>query len=308
MTKTALLKLFMAIVITFILILPEHFKTSKGRTLEFSCLKECLQPGSTYLLSSLNFSFVTFLQPVRETQTMMGIFLNYSNFQNFTKICQDITSEFKTCSLCLVCGSKGNTDFIFQEQTSKVLIMIGSMERKENDFYSPCRHFNFTATPVIDHTEEYNTTCNLKNHTRKSIMVEEDPIKEKSTNHTCRIMDYPNNCIHISLHLEMDVKNVTCPTKIAWYILILLVFIFFIILFIFKILKDHRRVQMCQSHTYQGTSVLLRGSDSEKLRALNVRVISESTQGLPLVQVKEVLPPIPELEVTSAAHHRGQYT
>lgn len=230
---------------------------------------------------------------------MMGIFLNSSN----PKICQDITSEFKTCSLCLVCESKGNMDSISQEQTSKVLIMRGSMEMKENDFYSPCQHFNFTATPIVDHTEEYNTTCDLKNHTRKSIIVEEDPIKEKSTNHTCRIMDYPNNCIHISLHLEMDVKNVTCPMKITWYILILFVFIFFIILLIFKIVKGHRRIQMRQSHKYKGTSVLLRGSDSEKLRALNVRVISESTQGLPLAQIKEVLPPIPELEVSSAVHH-----
>ncbi|XP_005320097.3 transmembrane protein 156 isoform X2 [Ictidomys tridecemlineatus] len=308
MTKTALLKLFVAIVITFILILPEHFKTPKGRTLELSCLEECLQPNSTYSLSSLNFSFVTFLQPVRETQTMMGIFLNSSTFQNFTKICQDITSEFKTCSSCLVCESKGNMDSISQEQTSKVLIMRGSMEMKENDFYSPCQHFNFTATPIVDHMGEYNTTCHLKNHTRKSIRVEEDPIKEKSTNHTCRIMDYPNNCIHISLHLEMDVKNVTCPTKITWYILILLVFIFFIILIIFKIVKGHRRTQMWQSHKYKGTSVLLRGSNSEKRRALNVRVISESTPGLPLAQIEEVLPPIPELEATSAVHHRDQYT
>ncbi|KAF6372638.1 transmembrane protein 156 [Rhinolophus ferrumequinum] len=206
MTKTALLKLLLTIVIAFILILPEYFKTPKGNMLELSCLEVCLQPNLTYSLSS-NFSFMTFLQPVRETQTLMGIFLNHSNFQNFTRICQDIISEFKMYSLCLVCESKGNVDLISQEQTSKVLIMSGSMEAKANDFHSPCQHFNFTVVPTVDHLEEYNVTCNLKTRTRRSANVEEDPIKEKSINHTCRIVNHTDNCVHISLHLEMDVKS-----------------------------------------------------------------------------------------------------
>lgn len=79
----------------------------------------CLQPDFTYSLSSLNFSFVTFLQPIRETQTIMGFFLNHSHFQNFTRICQDIKNEFKICSSCLACEFKGNMDFISQEPASK---------------------------------------------------------------------------------------------------------------------------------------------------------------------------------------------
>lgn len=90
-----------------------------GNTLELSCLAVCLQPDLTCSFSSLNFSAVTFLKPVRETQTMMGVFLNHSNLQNFTGMCHDLTSEFKMCFLCLVCESKGNRDFISQEQTSK---------------------------------------------------------------------------------------------------------------------------------------------------------------------------------------------
>nr|XP_020017475.1 transmembrane protein 156 isoform X1 [Castor canadensis] len=308
MTKTALLKLFVAIVITFILILPEYFKTPKGRTLELSCLEVSLQSNFNDSLSSLNFSFVIFLQPVRETQTIMGIFPNHSNFQNFTKICQNITSEFKTCFLFMICESKGNMDFISQEQTSKGLIMRGSMEGKANDFYSACQHFNFTVIPVVEQWEENNTACNLKTHTRKSIIVEEDPTKERPINYTCRTMEYPDNCIHIYLYMEMDVKNVTCAMKITWYILVLLVFVFLIILIIHKILEGHRRVQNWQSHKYKPTSVLLRGSDCEKLRALNVRVISEPARRRPLAQVKEVLPPIPELEVASSVLQQDQYT
>ncbi|XP_012387209.1 transmembrane protein 156 isoform X1 [Orcinus orca] len=309
MTNTALLKLLLAMVITFILILPEYFKTPNRNTLELSCLEVCLQRNFTYSFSSLNFSFVTFLQPIKETQTIMGIFLNHSSFQNFTRICQDITSEFKMCSSCLACESKGNMDFISQEQTSKVLIMRGSTEVKANDFHSPCQHFNFTVTPVVDHLEQCNITCNLKTHTRRSAIEEEDPNKETDINHTCRIMEHPTNCINISLHLEMDVKYFICSMKITWYVLVLLVFIFLLIFIIHKILEAHRRVQKWQGHKDKPTSVLLRGSDSEKLRTLNVQVISaETMQRLPMAHVKDVLPPIPELEVTSTAHQRDQYT
>uniref|UniRef100_A0A8C6WAY4 Transmembrane protein 156 n=1 Tax=Nannospalax galili TaxID=1026970 RepID=A0A8C6WAY4_NANGA len=277
------------------------------RTLELSCLEVCLQPNFTNPHSSLNFSFVTFLHPARETQTIMGMFLNHSNFQSFTENCQDIAHEFKMCSLCLVCESKGDMDLISQEQTPKGLIMKGSMRVKANDVYSHCQSFNFTVTPVVDPTEEYNATCTSRALPSKSTTVAEDSTREKSVNHTCKIMANTSNCTQISLYLEIDVKNVTCSMRITWYILVLLVFIFFIILVIHKILEDHRRLQTSQSHKYESASVLLKGSDSEKLRALNMQVISESTQGLPLVRAKEMLPTIPEVEVTSAVLQQEQY-
>ncbi|XP_036129734.1 transmembrane protein 156 [Molossus molossus] len=308
MTKTALLKLLLAIVITFILILPEHFKTPKGNMLDLSCLATCLQPNLTYSRSSLNFSFVTFLQPVRKTQTMIAFFLNHSNFQNITRMCQDITSEFKMCSSCLVCESKGNMDFISQEQTSKVLILRGSTEATANDFHSPCQHFNFTVAPTVDRLEEYNISCNLKTDTRSSAIMEEDPTKEKSINYTCGIMNYPNNCIHISLHLEMDVKNFLCSMKITWYVLVALVFTFLLILIIHKILEVHRQVRKWQSHKYKFSSVFLRRGDSDKLQTLTMQVISVGTTQRPSTQIKEVLSPIPELEVPPTMHRHEQYT
>ncbi|XP_034861020.1 transmembrane protein 156 isoform X2 [Mirounga leonina] len=209
----------------------------------------------------------------------MGIFLNHSNFQNVTRICQGITSELKMCSSCLACESKKSLDFISQEQTSKVLIMKGSMEVKANDFRSPCQHFNFTVAPIADPLEEYNITCNLKTHMRRPAITEEDSPKEKSMNHTCRTMEYLNNCTHISLHLEMDVKNFTCSMKITWYVLVLVIFIFFLALTLHKILESHRRMWKWQSHKYKPTSDLLRGQDSEKLRTLNVQVISDQAEG-----------------------------
>ncbi|XP_030110361.1 transmembrane protein 156 isoform X10 [Mus musculus] len=214
-----------------------------------------------------------------EIQTIMGISPNHSSFQSFAEICRGITSRLPMCSLCLVCESKGDVDFTSQEQTSK-------------------------ADPV----KEDNTTCTPETRPGKASAVDEDLARKKSLNHTCRFMKSTNNCAHIFLRLETDVKPVTCSMKITWYILVLLVFMLSIIFIIHKILEDHRKVRRWQSHKYKSTSGLLRGGGSVKLSTLSMRVIPESTQRLPLVRVMEELPPIPELEVASAAHQQDQYT
>ncbi|XP_021496364.1 transmembrane protein 156 isoform X2 [Meriones unguiculatus] len=308
MTETAFFKLFVAIVITSILVLPEFFKTPKERTRELSCLEVCLLPNFTYPLSSFNFSSVALLQPAEETQTVMGIFPNHSSFQSFTEICQGITSGFPMCSLCLVCESKEDVDLISQEQTSEGLIMRGSMEVKAKDFYLPCQHFNVTVALTVDPTKDHNTTCTPETHPEKATAVEAAPAREEALNHTCRIVRNMDNCTHISLLLEMDVKSITCSMKITWYILVLLVFVLGITLLVHRVLQDHRRVQRRQSRKYKSASVLLRGSDSVKLSAVDGRVVPESTRGLPLTRVMDMLPPIPELEATSAVPQQDQYT
>ncbi|XP_012864575.1 PREDICTED: transmembrane protein 156 isoform X1 [Dipodomys ordii] len=308
MPQTVLLKLFVAVAITFILILPEYFKTPQGTTLELSCLEVCVLSNFTYSLS-LNFSSVTFLLPIRENQTLMGIFPKYSNFPNVTKACQNITSKFTTCSLYLVCESKGNKDFVSKEQLSKGLITKGSMAVKDSDFYAPCQHFNVTLTPIVDNLEEYNTSCNLKTHTGTTTIMEKEPAQEESLNHTCRTVEYADNCIHIYLHLEMDVKNVTCAMKITWYILVLLVFILLILFIIYKVLEGHRTGRKWQSDNCKSMAGLFGGGDSEKRRALTAWVIpAESTQRLTLAGVKEILPPIPELEATSSVDQEDLHT
>ena len=78
---------------------------------------------------------------------------------------------------------------------------------KSKDFNSPCQHFNFTVTPMVDHLEEYNLTCNLKTHTRRSAIKEEDLTEATSVNCICRTMEHPYNCTNISFHLEMDAKS-----------------------------------------------------------------------------------------------------
>ncbi|XP_075401118.1 transmembrane protein 156 [Tenrec ecaudatus] len=303
MTKTALLKLILAVVITIILILPDYFKTPGDNMLELSCLEMCLQTNLTYSQSLLNFSSMTLLRPVRETQVFRGIFLNHSDFQNVTRICQEILSEFKVCSSCLVCQSKEDMDFNSQEQSPKVLVMRGSMHSKASAFRLSRQHLNFTVAPVVGHAEAYHTTCNLQPHTRTPVPTVEEPTKEESTNDSCRTAGGLNSYVHVSLHLDMDIKYFTCSMKIAWYVLVLLVFVLLIILITHKILEGHRRVRTWPTHKCNSTSFLLRGSNSEKHTASNLKVLLvETTQSQPSAQVHVVLAPIPELEVVSTVH------
>lgn len=85
--------------------------------------------------------------------------------------------------------------------------MKGSVEVKASDFYSPCQHFNVTAALLADPMKEDNTTCTPEAHPGEATTVDKDPAREKSLNHTCRFMKNTNNCTHIFLRLEMDVKR-----------------------------------------------------------------------------------------------------
>ncbi|XP_017176704.1 transmembrane protein 156 isoform X8 [Mus musculus] len=176
------------------------------RTRELSCLEVCFLPNFTSPLSSFNFSSVAFLQPAEEIQTIMGISPNHSSFQSFAEICRGITSRLPMCSLCLVCESKGDVDFTSQEQTSKGLVMRGSMEVTASDLSSPCQYFNITAALIADPVKEDNTTCTPETRPGKASAVDEDLARKKSLNHTCRFMKSTNNCAHIFLRLETDVK------------------------------------------------------------------------------------------------------
>lgn len=83
--------------------------------------------------------------------------------------------------------------------------MRGSKEVKASDFYSPCEYFNVTVALLADPVKE-DTTCTPEGHPGEAIALDEDPVREKSLNHTCRFMKNTDNCTHIFLHLEMDVK------------------------------------------------------------------------------------------------------
>ncbi|XP_056659776.1 transmembrane protein 156 [Monodelphis domestica] len=158
MTKPALLKLLVVIMIMFILILPEYFKTSKvyinttlpvfvdskgffflfffnaGNIVELSCFDLSSLNNFTYPLPEFNISFVSFLQQEREREVIvLGISADHFPFHNISQVCPLTPSELQLYSSCLVCESKGNLDFIHQELTTKgngKLKEAWKMERK----------------------------------------------------------------------------------------------------------------------------------------------------------------------------------
>ncbi|XP_020847417.1 transmembrane protein 156 isoform X1 [Phascolarctos cinereus] len=300
MTKPALLKLLVVIMIMFILILPEYFKTSKGNIVELSCLDVNLLNNFTYPLPEFNISFVSFLHQEREHEVIvLGISAKHFHFHNMSKVCPLTSRELQLYSSCLVCESKGTKDFIHQELTTKASIMNDSMEMKAENFLPLRVIFNFTVVPVVDDLGGYDTTCVVKLHLT-NFTAGKEPMKTTLLNSSHRSMQSLNNCNQVSLQLEMETGNSTCTMRITWYVLVLLVFIFLIIFIAHKIFQENRRVRTWQNHRYKPASTLLKGNDSEKLRrVLNIHVISGATKQRgpsTFTGAKEALPPISELE------------
>ncbi|XP_072476595.1 transmembrane protein 156 [Notamacropus eugenii] len=300
MTKPALLRLLVVIMIMFILILPDYFKTSKGNIVELSCLQASLLNNFTYPLPKFNISFVSFLQQGREHEVIvLGISAKYFHFHNISKVCPLTPGELQLYSSCLVCESKGTDDFIHQELTTKATIMDDSMEMKAENFLPLHVIFNFTVVPVIEHLGGYDATCVVKLHLTNST-AGNDPMKATWLNSSHRSVQRLNSCNLVSLQLEMETGNSTCTMRITWYVLVLLVFIFLTIFIVHKIFQENRRVQTWQNHRYKPASTLLKGNDSETLRRmLNIHVISGATKQRgpsTFTGAKEALPPISELE------------
>ncbi|XP_068929631.1 transmembrane protein 156 [Petaurus breviceps papuanus] len=275
MTKPALLRLLVVIMIMFILVLPEYFKTSKRNIVELSCLDVSLLNNFTYPLPEFNISFVSFLQQGREHEVIvLGISAEYFHFHNTSKICPLIPGELQLYSSCLVCASKGTKDFIHQELTTKASIMNDSMEMKAENFLPLYVIFNFTVVPVIEDLGGYDTTCVVKLHLTNST-AGKDPRKATLLNSSHRSVQSLNSCNQVSLQLEMETGNSTCTMRITWYVLVLLVFIFLIIFIVHKIFRENRRVHIWQNCRYKPTSTVLKGNYSGKSRrVLNTRVIS----------------------------------
>ncbi|XP_074085734.1 transmembrane protein 156 [Macrotis lagotis] len=245
MTKPALLKLLVAIIIMFILILPEYFKTSKGNIVELSCLDITSLNNFTYLLPEFKISFVSFLQQGREHEVMIfRISAKHFYYHNITKACSIAAGKLQLYSSCLVCEYKGTTDFIHQELITKASIMNDSMEMTAQNFL-PLHVFNFTVVPVIEDLGGYDTTCVLKLHLRNST-TRKDPMKSPLLNSSHRTVQSLNSCNQVSLQLEMETGNSACTMRIIWYVLILLVFIFLVIFIVHKIFQENRRVQIGQ--------------------------------------------------------------
>ncbi|KAM8968404.1 transmembrane protein 156 isoform 2-T2 [Sarcophilus harrisii] len=291
MTKAALLKLLVVIMIMFILILPDYFKTSKGNIVELSCLDISSLNNFTYPLPEFNISFVSFLQQGREHEVIvLGISAKHFHFHNMSNVCPLASGELQLYSSCLLCESKGTVDFIHQELTTRGnnrLKEVWKMERQ-----------------VIDALGGHDTTCVLKLHLRNSAS-RQDPLKTTLLNGSHTSVEGLNSCNQVSLQLEMETGNSTCTMKITWYVLILLVFIFLIICSVYKIFQESRRIQTWQNYTsfhysHYTTPTLPKENDSEILRGvLNVHVVSGAAkQRSPSTfsGAKERLPPISELE------------
>ncbi|KAM7168692.1 transmembrane protein 156 isoform 1-T1 [Macrochelys suwanniensis] len=302
MRKADLLKLLTAIIIMFIVILPEFFKTHEVSTVIISCMDACSLNNVTFPLCAFNNSSESFPQQGSKKQTIfLKIFINYSDFQNIPSICQVSRSELQPCILNSACESMDDMNVVHQGSRSEVPEVRGSLEMKAKKFISFHKHFNFTVGYVNEESEEYNTYYILEVLIRNST-TRRGNTTEENINHSCiaAMMEDQNGCINISLQLQTYVENPMCMPKIIWLVLIPFVFVLTVIIVAYRVFQENKK-HINSKYRAMAASVIQQ-KDSKRSKEStptnSIQLLSEPNQRRPaaITQTAKILPAIPEHE------------
>ncbi|NXS45377.1 TM156 protein, partial [Balaeniceps rex] len=205
----------------------------------------CSSNNTTFPLCNFNNSCKRSLQRRRENQTiLLKAIVNHSNFQNIPCICQSSRSEQQSHTKHTECESKRDVNVDHQGSGSvakKIPKAKGSPELKTKDVIYFYKYFNFTTVSENEEVE-HNTYYLLEIHINNSI-VRRRNAAEEYLNHSCLVamMEDQNDCINISLQLKSDMKYPMCMTKIIWLTMIPVVFVFTILIVIYKIVQDNEQ-------------------------------------------------------------------
>ncbi|KAM7168693.1 transmembrane protein 156 isoform 2-T2 [Macrochelys suwanniensis] len=271
MRKADLLKLLTAIIIMFIVILPEFFKTHEVSTVIISCMDACSLNNVTFPLCAFNNSSESFPQQGSKKQTIfLKIFINYSDFQNIPSICQVSRSELQPCILNSACESMDDMNVVHQGSRS-------------------------------EESEEYNTYYILEVLIRNST-TRRGNTTEENINHSCiaAMMEDQNGCINISLQLQTYVENPMCMPKIIWLVLIPFVFVLTVIIVAYRVFQENKK-HINSKYRAMAASVIQQ-KDSKRSKEStptnSIQLLSEPNQRRPaaITQTAKILPAIPEHE------------
>ncbi|KYO45893.1 transmembrane protein 156 [Alligator mississippiensis] len=286
MRKADLLKLLIAIIIMFIISLPEFFQIQEESAIIISCMDACSLNNITFPLCGFNNSYESFLRHKRKNQTVfLKAFVNQSNIQNIPSVCQVSSSE--------------QQQRIVNSEVSRV---NGSLEMKAKDFIFVYKHFNFTVAHENEESEEFNTYYILEVQIKKSTSRRGNTTDE-NIYYSCitAMMEDQNDCINISLQLTSFMENPMCPLKILWFVLLPLVFVLTVIVVTFKVFQENKK--HANSKSTRMASVILQKEEykhpGESTATNGIRLLSEEThQRRPSanVQATKILPAIPEQE------------
>ncbi|TFK14944.1 G patch domain-containing protein 1 [Platysternon megacephalum] len=305
MRKADLLKLLTAIIIMFIVSLPEFFKTHEASTVIISCMDACSLNNVTFPVCTFNSSSESFLQQGNKKQIVfLKVFINYSDFQNTPSICQVSRTELQPFILNSTCESEDDMNVVRQGSRSEEV--RGSLDMKANKFISFHKHFNFTVGYVNEESEEYNTYYILEVLIRNST-TRRGNTTEENINHSCiaAMTEDQNGCINISLQLQPYVENPICMLKIIWLVLIPFVFVLTVITVTYKVFQENKKHIHSKYRATAASVIQQKDSKSSKESTPTniIQLLSEPNQRRPtaITQTAEILPAIPEHEHSQQA-------
>ncbi|XP_024065718.2 transmembrane protein 156 [Terrapene carolina triunguis] len=305
MRKADLLKLLTAIIIMFIVCLPEFFKTHEASTVIISCMDACSLNNVTFPVCAFNNSSESFLQQGSEKQTVfLKVFINYSDFQNTPSICQVSRTELQPYILNSTCESEDDMNVVHQGSRSEEV--RGSLDMKAKKIISFHKHFNFTVGYVNEESEEYNIYYILEVLIRNST-TRRGNTTEESINHSCiaAMTEDQNGCINISLQLQPYVENTMCIPKIIWLVLIPFVFVLTVITVTYKVFQENKKHFHSKYRATAASVIQQKDSKSSKESTPTnvIQLLSEPNQRRPaaITQTAEILPAIPEHEHSQQA-------
>ncbi|NWY94003.1 TM156 protein, partial [Loxia curvirostra] len=210
----------------------------------------CSSSNTTFPLCTFNNSYKRSVQQRRETQTiLLKVIINNSNFQNIPCICQSSWRERQSHPKQIECESKRDVNVDHQGSgpiATKILFLFlfpkakGLLELKTENVTYFYKYFNFTT--VSKKEVEHNTNYLMEIHINNSIIGGQNTANEQ-LNHSCLLamMEDQNDCINISLQLKSYVEYPMCMTKITWLTMIPVVFVFTVLIVIYKIVQENKR-------------------------------------------------------------------
>ncbi|CAN8208313.1 unnamed protein product [Coccothraustes coccothraustes] len=298
MRKPVVFRLGLGIIIVFILCLPEFFKIHEANTVMVSCMDTCSSSNATFPLCTFNNSYKRSVQQRRETQTiLLKVIINNSNFQNIPCICQSSWREQQSHPKQTECESERDVNVDHQGSGSIAKKTKGSLEVKTENVTYFYKYFNFTT--VSKKEVEHNTNYLMEIHINNSIVGANEQL-----NHSCLLamMEDQNDCINISLQLKSYMEYPMCMTKITWLTMIPVVFVFTVLIVIYKIVQENKRNYYKQRVATSVSTVLRRRTSRYARRTVSATNIhpfpvKTSKQQVPLpAQTTKILPVIPEQE------------
>ncbi|NWZ61744.1 TM156 protein, partial [Acrocephalus arundinaceus] len=201
----------------------------------------CSSSNSTFPLCTFNNSYKRLVQRRRENQTIfLKVIVNNSNFQNVPCICQSSWREQQSHPKEAECESKRDVNIDHQGSGSIAKKTKASLEVKTENVTYFYKYFNFTT--VSKKEVEHNTNYLMEIHIDNSI-VRGRNAADKQLNHSCLLamMEDQNDCINISLQLKSYVESPMCMTKITWFTMIPVVFVFTVSIVIYKIVQENKQ-------------------------------------------------------------------